>query len=38
MAVMESDTIRENPDLSQTDINAGFEMRDYDDKALRPCS
>ena len=28
---MESNTIRENPDLSQTDINAGFETRDYND-------
>ncbi|MBR3181889.1 MAG: hypothetical protein IKF56_04540 [Eggerthellaceae bacterium] len=32
MAVMESNTIRENPGLSQTDINAGFETRDYDNK------
>ena len=31
MTVMESTTIRENPELSQTDINAGFEARDYDD-------
>ena len=33
MTVMESNTIRENPDLSQTDLNAGFEARDYDDKS-----
>ena len=33
MTVMESDTIRENPNLSQTDINAGFETRDYNDGA-----
>ena len=31
MTVMESTTIRENPELSQTDINAGFETRDYND-------
>lgn len=31
MTVMKSDTIRENPDLSQTDLNAGFEARDYND-------
>ena len=33
MTVMESTTIRENPELSQTDINAGYEARDYDDKS-----
>ena len=30
---MESYTTRDNPALSQTDINAGFESRDYDDGA-----
>lgn len=32
MTVLESKTIQENPTLSQTDVNAGFEYRDYDDK------
>lgn len=31
MAVMESRTIQENPTLSQTDLNAGFEFREYND-------
>ena len=31
MTVMESNTTRDNPALSQTDINAGFESREYDD-------
>lgn len=30
MAVMRSNTIQENPSLSQTDLNAGFEFREYD--------
>ena len=33
MPVSKSHTIQENPALSQTDLNAGFEFRDYDDKA-----
>ena len=33
MAVEKSYTIQENPTLSQTDINAGYEFREYDDKA-----
>lgn len=33
MTVLKSNTIQENPTLSQTDINAGFEFREYDDKA-----
>ena len=33
MTVLRSSTIQENPSLSQTDINAGFEFREYDDKA-----
>ena len=33
MAVMESYTTREKAQLSQTDINAGFETREYNDNA-----
>jgi len=33
MAVMQSQTIQENPTLSQSDINAGYEFRTYDNKA-----
>ena len=33
MTVMPSQTIQENPTLSQTDINAGYEFRSYDNKA-----
>lgn len=32
MPVQESTTIQENPTLSQTDINAGYEFREYNDK------
>ncbi len=33
MGVVKSQVIQENPSLSQTDINAGFEFRVYDNKA-----
>ena len=33
MAVEKSNTIQENPTLSQSDLNAGYEIREYDDKA-----
>lgn len=33
MTVMKSKEIQENPTLSQTDINAGYEFRVYDNKA-----
>lgn len=32
MTVLESNTLRETPSLSQTDVNAGFTLREYDDK------